>query len=82
MRDKNAILKDLGDFYSNYQNATSSNDIDAIRDQYKKLREEVRQHCPNAKIFKPILMTRTIDDYKIPDMAQESIELLLELGKK
>jgi len=81
MRDKNEIIKDLGDFYNNYQNTTISNDIDAIREQYQKLREEVRQHCPNANIFKPILMTRTINQYKIPDMVKESIELLLELGK-
>ena len=82
MRNKNEVSKDLGEFYSKYQNTQVSSDIDGIRKEFKGLIKEVKEHCPNDPIFKPKIMTRTVDEYKVPEMSNESLELLQVLAKK
>ena len=82
MRNKNEVLKDLGEFYSKYQNTQLSNLIDDVRKEYKSLREEVKEHCPDDSFFKPKITIRTVEQYKIPEMASDSLELLRILSKK
>jgi len=81
MRVKNEVMKDLSDFYIDIKDSMVRTDIDDIRNKYVSLRNEVKEHCPNSKIFKPKIMTRSIDDYKCPEIAELTLELLLELGK-
>ncbi len=77
MRSKAEVLEELETFYAEYQNTTVPGDYVNLRTTFKRLRDEVKEHCPKSSIFKGFSITgRTIDDYKCPEIMEKTEELI------
>lgn len=77
MRSKSEVLEELEAFYGEYENTTVPGDYVYLRNTFKRLRDEVKEHCPKSPIFKRFSLTgRTIDDYKCPEIMEKTYELI------
>lgn len=82
MRDIKEVFSELTNFYGNISKVTFSISIDDDRTTFIKLRDEVKEHCPEAPLFNRKTYFPSDFDYKYPQMQEESIEMLVLLSEE
>jgi hypothetical protein len=77
MRTKDEVLIDLIKLNGEIQGKGVIGDIQTTRDVFTELKDEVKSLFPDASLFNKKIYFGDSFDYKLPQMQEECIEMIL-----